>query len=372
MIERAVDKDPANRYPTAGSLIAAAREVEGAAPAATHVLSGSPGRPTAVIAEPAPRRGRLATRGRRWGLSIGVILAVIVVAFVVQKIIGNQISVSDPIAVGQGPLRLATGKRSVWVTSAPEGTLSRIDLESGSVSGRPLRLERGVSGVAVGERSVWVSSPRTGEVLRVDGDRGVLIDRIEVGGRPGAIVFGGDRVWVADEEGRGVTAINAPGGKVFKRRIAPHAAPLRLAVGAGGVWVSSATTGTVRRIDLGTGVAGAPTRVGGGPSGITVGGGVVWVANSRSDRVTRVDPFTGALLGEPIGVGGRPGGIDAGTSVVWVANVKDDSVSRIDIESGETVGGPIAVGRHPGAIAVGEEAVWVADNGDGGVTRIVP
>jgi DNA-binding beta-propeller fold protein YncE len=258
------------------------------------------------------------------------------------------------------------------VTSARDGTLSRIDSATGLLSGKPLHLGRGVSGVAVGESSVWVASPRTGEVLRIDGDAGTLEQRIEVGGRPGALVFGGNRVWVADEDGRGVTAINAQGGRVYERGIAPHTAPLRLAVGAGGVWVSSAATGSVRRIDLGTGIAGPPALVGRGPSGVTVAAGVVWVANSRSDSVTRIDPVTRALLGEPIPVGGRPGGIDAGTSFVWVANAKDDSVSRIDVESGETSGDAIPVGSHPGAVAVAREAVWVADNGEGAVTRIEP
>jgi DNA-binding beta-propeller fold protein YncE len=373
VIERAVAKDPAQRFPTAAGLIDAAREHEGAAPAATGVLSDTPGRPTAVIAERSGRRARGGRRARRAALSAGVILAAIVVSFVVHKLLTrDDVSVSDPVHVGQGPLRVAAGERSVWVTSARDGTLSRIDSATGLLTGEPLRLGRGVSGVAVGESSVWVASPRTGEVLRIDGEAGTIEDRIEVGGRPGALVFGGDRVWVADEDGRGVTAINAQGGRVFRRGIAPHTAPLRLAVGAGGVWVSSAATGTVRRIDLGTGLAGPPSLVGRGPSGLTVAAGAVWVANSRSDSVTRIDPVTRALLGEPIPVGGRPGGIDAGTSLVWVANAKDDTVSRIEIESGETSGDAIPVGSHPGAVAVAREAVWVADNGEGAVTRIEP
>ena len=373
VIERAVAKDPDERFPTAGALIDAAREREGATPAATRVLSHTSDRPTAVMAE---RPGRLewaVRQARRPALGLGVILAVILAGFLFAKLFGgDNVSVSDPIAVGRGPLRIATGERSVWVTSARDGTLSRIDSATAAVSGRPLPLERGVSGVAVGASSVWVASPRTGEVLRIDGDTGTIEDRIAVGGRPGAIVFGGDRVWVADEDGLGVTAINAQGGRVFRRRIAPHTAPLRLAVGAGGIWVSSSATGTVRRIDLGTAIAGRPVIVGGGPAGVTVGGGVVWVANSRSDRVTRIDPASGTLLGVPIGVGERPGGIDSGTSVVWVANAREDTVSRIDIDSGETVGDPIRVGDHPGAVAVDRAAVWVADNGSGGVTRIEP
>jgi serine/threonine-protein kinase len=372
VIERAVSKDPADRYPSAGAMIEAAREREGATPAATRVLSDTPGRPTAVLGRSGGRWGR-APGGRRTWLAIAVLAVfAIAAAMAVLELGGEDVSVSAPISIGRGPLRVATGQRSVWVTSAHDGTLSRIDSATGSLAGRPLRLGRGVAGVAVGERSVWVASPRTGEVLRIDGDTGTVEDRIEVGGRPGAIAFGGDRVWVADESGRGITAINGQGGRVLKRRIAPHIAPLRLAVGAGGLWVSSAETGTVRRIDLGTALAGPPIVVGRGPSGVTVGGGVVWVANSRSDSVTRVDPTTRSLLGEPVAVGRRPGGIDAGTSLVWVANAGDDSVSRIDIAGGQTVGAPISVGDRPGAIAVDRAAVWVADNGDGSVTRIEP
>jgi DNA-binding beta-propeller fold protein YncE len=376
VIERAVAKDPGQRFSTASGLIEAAREHQSGEPAATRVLSDTPGRPTAVIEEAPARRGFgkwLGDRAKGLAISVGVILAVILAGFVAAKIFGgDEVSVSEPIAIGQGPLRIATGERSVWVTSARDGTLSRIDSATGLLVGERLRLGRGVSGVAVGESSVWVASPRTGEVLRIDGDAGSIEDRIDVRGRPGPLVFGGDRVWVADEDGRGVTAINAQGGRVVKRWIVPHTSPLRLAVGAGGVWVSSATTGSVRRIDLGTAVAGPPALVGRGPSGVTVAAGAVWVANSRSDSVTRIDPVTRALLGEPIPVGGRPGGIDAGTSYVWVANAKDDTVSRIDIESGETSGDPIPVGSHPGAVAVAREAVWVADNGEGAVTRIEP
>jgi streptogramin lyase/predicted Ser/Thr protein kinase len=377
VIERAVAKGPAERYATAGELIAAARERQGATPAATHVLSELPERPTLQLGEGEAEHGPGLGRRRRpiaagffiWLLALSSVVGVVVVGLVLL-LGGDDPSVSEPTAVADPPLRLAVGPEKVWVTSARNGTLSAIDADTRKVEFR-LRVGRGASGVAIGAGSVWVANPRRGDVLRFDPD-GPLVTRIAVGGRPGAIVFGGGRVWVADEAGAGVSAINPVGGRVFKRGIAPHAAPLRLAFGAGAVWASSASTGTVSRIDPATATASSPIRVGRGPAGITVGGDLVWVANSRSETVTRVDPSIRAIFGEPISVGARPGGIDAGTSSVWVANSADGSVSRIDIESGETIGDPISVGPDPGAIAVGGEAVWIANNGDGTVTRIEP
>ncbi len=359
VIERAVAPDPSRRFATAGELIAAARERQGATPAVTRVLTEPPERPTQA----------LRSRSRRRLAAPAALFSLLVVAYLLLA--GDDVSVSDPIEVGSPPLRLAVGGGAVWVSSAADGTLTAIDPRSRQVAGRPLRLGVGVSGVAYGAGSVWVSDPRRGEVLRLEPSARRIGERIEVGGRPGAIVFGGGRVWVADDEGAGVTAINPRGGRVFKRGIEPHVAPLRLAVGAGAVWVSSASTGTVRRIDLGSAGAAAPIPAGRGPAGVTVGGGLVWVANSRSDRVTRVDPATRTLFGEPIDVGERPGGIDSGTTTVWVANSAEDTVTAIDIDSGEP-DQSVGVGSDPGAVVVGEEAVWVANNGEGSVTRIEP
>ncbi len=382
VIERAVAKDPAERYATAGELIEAARERQGATPAATLVLSDPADRPTLgraggerSIWTPQHRhvgwRERLAPRTKQWlGASVALLAGAVSLGFLLLG--GDGPSVSAPIEVGRPPLRLAVDPQAVWVTSAPDGTLSRVDPGTAAVAGRPFYLEKGIAGVTTGAGSVWLSSPRRGAVLRVDPATGRVTARVDVGGRPGAIVFGGGRVWVADDAGSGVTAINAAGGRIFKRGIPPHAAPLRLAVGAGAVWVSSASTGAVRRIDLGSATSGAPIPAGRGPAGVTVGGGLVWVANSRVDRVTRVDPATHTLFGVPIAVGERPGGIDAGTESVWVANSAEGTVSRIGIESGETEGDPISVGPDPGAIAVGKESVWVANNGNGTITRIEP
>jgi DNA-binding beta-propeller fold protein YncE len=371
VIERAVSKDPDDRYPSAAALIAAARERQSAEMASTRVLSASAERPTVRLGRGSGLRRRVDELPRLWlGAAAG---AVILVAIVVAVLLsGGGASVSSPIPVGGAPLRIATAADAIWVTSEPDGTLSQLDPASGDPVGKPLRLGAGISGVAVGAGSVWVSDPPRGLVLRIDPEAGRVVQTIEVGGSPGPIAFGGGRVWVADEGGAGIAAINARGGRVYRHGLAPHAAPLRLAIGAGGLWASSASTGAVRRIDLSTLHTDAPIPVGRGPAGVTVADGLVWVANSRGGTVSKVDPSIHAVLGDPIEVGGRPGGIDAGTTAIWVASAAEDTVTRIDLGSGEPVGGPITVGEDPGAVAVGSEAVWVADNGEDAVTRIEP
>lgn len=369
VIERAVAKDPSERYASAGELIAAARRSQADTPAPTLVLDERPEQPTLRIGDEPRNRRRLTTRTKQWiGAAIAATVGVVAVLLLVLG--GNGVSVSSPIAVAKPPLRLAVGPRTVWATSAVDGTLSGIDPHTRQVVSKR-QVGKGVSGVTIGAGSVWVSNPRTGTVLRLD-TAGKVTGRLHLGGSPGAIVSGGGRIWVADEGGAGITAIDGPRARVIRRGLAPHAAPLRLAVGAGGLWVSSASTGTVRRIDLGTLAVGPPILAGRGPAGITVGHGLVWVANSRSSSVTRVDPSTHSILGDPIAVGEQPGGIDAGTEAVWVASAADDSVTRLDLASGDPIGSPVDVGPKPGAVVVGPEAVWVANNGDGSVTRIEP
>jgi streptogramin lyase len=390
VIERAVSKEPGERYPSAGALIAAAREHQGAGMAATRVLS-EPGAPTEPAAAGPRERatvpiggyddevekresGSRLLRGKALALGTAGLAVIAAMAVLVLALVGSGggVHASKPIPIGAAPLRIAAAGEAIWVTSQPDGTLTRLNPESGEKVGKPFQLGAGISGVAVGAGSVWVSDPPRGEILRVDPQSGEVVKRIAVGGSPGAIAFGGGDVWVADEDGAGVSAVAAKSGRVLRRALPPRAEPLRLAVGQGGLWVSSASTGNVRRIDLSTFRVDSSIPVGRGPAGVTVAHGLVWVANSRSDTVTKADPSIHAVIGDPIEVGGRPGGIDAGNTTVWVASAAEDAVTRIDLESGERTGAPIQVGSEPGAVAVGETAVWVADNGEGAVTRIEP
>jgi serine/threonine-protein kinase len=380
-IEKATAPNPADRFRTAAELIDAARStsVPSTEPRSTLVIHEltKDDRTETDVTKVDRGPGRLMGRrrsSRSVALAGGVaVLAAAIVAAVLLLSGGSPgPTVSPPVAIGKPPLRIAAGSEKIWVLSEPEGTLTRIDAESDRIMGAPIDMGKGVAAVAVGGGSVWVTDARTGELLRIDDETGRVTRRIRIGGHPGPIVYGGGRIWVADTKGAGITAVNAKGGRVVRRHLPPHTAPLRLAAGAGGLWVSVAEHGTVRRIDLSSFAVGTPIPAGRRPTGITVADGLVWVADTRSGSVTRVDPSLEAVSGAPIPVGHHPGGIDAGTSAVWVTTAGEDAVRRLDLPSGEPEGGPIPVGREPAAIAVGTTAVWVVNDGDGSVTRIEP
>jgi len=371
-IRRATAKDPLDRYRSAGELIAAARSGAGSEVRPTAVLSHDRSERTTV---PNASQGWFGLRGRRAALWISSGFAVIAIAIgvAVFLLLGSEgPSVSAPIAVGTPPLRITADGQGAWVTSERDGTVTRLDLDSGKQL-RQVTLRRGVAGVAIGSKWLWVTDPRHHELLRLDAKTLRQQQAIAIPGAPGPIALSAEppRVWVADEDGAGIAVVNAESDRRIRTKLPPLAAPLRLAVGAGGLWASSSSTASVRRIDLGTLEPGEPILAGARPAGITIAQAAVWVTNPPRGTVTEIDPSLREVRAQ-VEVGSKPGGIDAGTSAVWVANAADGTVSKIGLDSGEVEGDPIKVGPEPGAVAVGGEAVWVANNGDGTVTRIEP
>jgi streptogramin lyase len=399
-IEKATAPRPEDRFPTAGALIAAASGSEavtrvaheGRTPKRSSLgpLDGPKddrGRGTGPKDDRGGGTGPKDDRGRGTGpkddrgagrrralLAGGAVLvaASVVVAVLLLTGGGSGPKVSAPVAVGRPPLRIAAGSEKIWVLSEPEATLTRIDAATDRILGRPIQLPRGVAAVAVGGGSVWVTDSRSGQLLRIDDESGEVTQRIDVGGHPGPLVYGGGRMWVADTKGAGIAAVNTKGGRVVRRHLGPHTAPLRLATGAGSLWISSATTGQVHHIGLGAFAIGKSIPAGRHPAGITVAHGLVWVADARSGSVIRVDPSVQAVSGSPVEVGDRPGGIDAGPNLLWVTLAGEDAVRRLELPSGEPKGAPIPVGPDPSAVAVGQTAVWVVNDGDGSVTRVEP
>jgi len=386
VIERALAKDPADRFATAGELAAAARDA----------LDGSPAQ---AGPSPWPRRGRIA---------LGVVLPTLLVAGLVlaglSAIGGLEPGAGEPeaatptpapgtptptptstaeptgpaivatIPVGRGPDGLAVAGDQVFVANADDGTLSRIDANSNRVDGTPIAIGSNPDGVVASKGVVWTASVGDDQVQRIEAQPDpVPTAKIDVGGAPQGISLGKQLAWVANADDGTVNRIDRASPTVLGAPIGVGTTPTGIFVGRSAVWVTNKGDDTVQRIDSTTAaVLGEPIPVGDEPHGVVEAGDAVWVANTRDGTVTRIDRRTATVTGQPIRVGRGPRELAVGRGFVWVANTRDNSVSRIDPTTNKVVGSPIPVGRRPLGIDVGAGHVWVANHADGTVTRIRP
>jgi YVTN family beta-propeller protein len=197
----------------------------------------------------------------------------------VARVVGRRVT---KIPVGRSPQDLAVAGGKLWVTNNADGTVTRIDLSSGQVSGKPIPVGKRPFGIAAGDGMVWVTSYDEGTVRRLDAATGEQqAPPIRVGPHPRAIAAAGGTAWVTSRDDGTVTRLRD--GKTVK----VGGDPRDLVVADGSVWVASARDGTVTRIDADSAEAAKPVQAGEDPIGIAVGGGSVWTTNFRDDTVTR-------------------------------------------------------------------------------------
>jgi DNA-binding SARP family transcriptional activator/DNA-binding beta-propeller fold protein YncE len=202
---------------------------------------------------------------------------------------GNEASTT--IAAGPAGAR-------IWAGNKESGTLTELDPVRHSIVARIHGVTPGE--VAATDEGVWASDQARNLLLRVDTQSGRIIRRIAVSGQPSRLVADRHAVWVVT---RGTaklaqwvpTEVTTPAvWRIDPRtnspveRIRLPLTPIRIALGAGSVWVtglrvlssSGATVGaTVLRIDPRTDriVARVPLRTR-AVDGIVVSHGLVWVA----------------------------------------------------------------------------------------------
>src|SRR5262245_54505959 len=118
-----------------------------------------------------------------------------------QGRIGPQVRVfvitaAPSIRVGRGPVNLAVGAGSVWISNIEAGTVSRVDAASGRV-GATIAVGGKPAGVAATDTAVWVGNFATPVLTRIDPARNAVAARIDLGGLPlGPAVAPDGAVWV--------------------------------------------------------------------------------------------------------------------------------------------------------------------------------
>jgi YVTN family beta-propeller protein len=280
--------------------------------------------------------------------------------------------VGKAIRVGAAPEWLArAATHYLFVGDAVRGTVSRIDVRSGKVAGRPIRVAspaKAAPGLAVAPAgaSVWVSSFASSTLARVSASTTVSAPRAVIASS-GKTAAGSTR------------ALPRGGNVVASIRLGRGApAPLgggALTVGEGAVWAMSSAESTLMRIDPARNAVVARIKVP-PPEAAAAGDGAVWLTYPPDDTVLRIDPATDKVTAT-IHVGPRPTGIAVSPGAVWVADAYGPSVSRIDPATNRVVA-TIPVGptraccaEHMSLTATGGR-LWVAVPNANEIVRIDP
>ena len=391
---RCMAKEPGDRFQTAGEMgRAALASVPGLGDTGARarmaagrrgVVLGGGSRTragaTAVLADTEPRP----LLARRSSILALVALTVAAVGAALLLLTGGDSEPTRPAAtgppagtvdarieVGDSPSGVDLENDSAWVANEGDATVSRVDLATRRVRGKPIPVGKNPRAVAGRAGGVWVANFGGGTVSRIDAESGRLIQTIPVGRGPTDIVVGARYVWVSTQERR-IVQIDARSGAVVKRDIGVRswgALDLR----QGRLWIADQSDGLLRSFFIGAGVvADVPLVLGDTPTDIATGPRYVWTAVA-GDGVIRRIPLARDQPGDrTIETGGRPEVLAMSKDGIWVADSERDTLVRVDRESGRPIGRPIQVGEDPAGVAVGQEAVWVTSAVTDSVVRVVP
>jgi YVTN family beta-propeller protein len=239
----------------------------------------------------------------------------------------NQRVRGAPIRVGKNPRAVAAGGGNVWVANFGGGTVTRIDARTGAVV-QTIAVGLGPVDIAVGNTSVWVST-QDARVVRIDARSGRVIDR-DIGVKAeGALVLALGRLWVVDQQEGTLRVYFIDTGDLSDAQLLGDT-PTDIAVGPRYVWAALAGDGVVRRLPHPGGATGERViETGGRPEVLGVSKSAVWVADSERETVSRINRKSGRLEGGPIKVGEDPAGVAVGREAVWVTSAATDSLLRV-------------------------------------------
>jgi streptogramin lyase len=383
IIQRALAKEPDERYPTCAALIVAAEQALGL-------------RQRPILRRP--------TRLLIGGVVIVALLAAALAAVLVTRGDGARAvpdvradslvridpatnAVSAVTDVGVKPMAVAAGGSSVWVYNDFDDTVSEVDAETKevrhttNVSAQPVDLGLSAGPVmAADEGGVWI--------VGVDGNGRPLLTRVFSGVRgahdylldrePRAVAVGEGAVWVlgAGKRDFRVLRVDPTTGEVTARTRFPTSSRLTsLDVGLGAVWVMSSSSATLYRINPRSAAVTGRTDLGHRAGLPEVQFGAVWVSVTDAGGTTvLVDPRTLRVLRVlSCCAPGTQDDVDAFGSD-WTSDWPSGRVVRWDpttyqpVKTVAVTDPPLFGGLCLTSIAAGADAVWVTLAYPSGVT----
>lgn len=259
------------------------------------------------------------------------------------------------IPVGSRPFGIAATDNAIWVAIADEGTVVRIDPATNAVVAT---VQVGPAGsdshahpsdLVAYDGQVWTINNVDGTLVRIDPATNQVAQEIEVSPAAGSdaltpyfMLVDETGIWVTDFEAGRLLHIDPATGAVLASLDLPR--PGWMASGFGSIWVNmnqDTTDGMLVRVDPVTHAiisefsfaSVEPLRA---PAYVAIGAGTVWVSDFSSGTVIRIDPTTNTVVAV------IDSGFDSGADMAvtengaWiVASIGDLGVVRIDLETNQ-------------------------------------
>jgi streptogramin lyase/predicted Ser/Thr protein kinase len=377
VLQTALAKEPAERQPSCMELIADAEQALGLATTRSRLRRHAAWLAAAAVLVVAAAGFGLLQLIRDDGAAVNRTPA----ADSVARLDPSSGEIQAVIKTGTDPSTVAIGGESVWVLNSQDGTVAKIDPETGALE-RTIRV-RGLIPLDVGPTiaadgdGAWLVTSEEGQgFLEELGDlSGVYPREIPLGELdPLGVAVGEGFVWVLGKSVRGNALLKIDGNRravVDRLAVSPGEQVQDIAAGGGSVWFTDwGTEETLSRVDPET------MRITGrvdtaGDDSIAIGEGAVWLGDIETGIVSRVDPETMRVQKrvkafEPPFLAAVD--LAAGGGAVWLSNTDTGQVYRIDpdtlrIDARTDLAPPEAAGNFPPGprgIAAGDDGVWVA------------
>jgi hypothetical protein len=409
VIQRALAKDPADRYPSAGDLGAAALAAVGegtarperlvargaAAPAGARedetLIAGDEATPTPTpeaqtrvaagadaAAGGAPQRPWPSGRVLAATVAGIVLVAVVAVAALSRGKSDNPenpptetvkgLVAGKPIAVGPRPSFVTYAFDRVWVSVPRRSKIVRIDPETGTKAEKTV----GIAGATTGGfGALWVVTGRDHHLLKLDPKTLVVTKRVALPPGEAVVVAADERyLWVGMRPpGIAYSSVIRVDPRSGEQKVIPFGEEgvAGLTTGGDRVWVTNRRRGRVTTLNPETFERHSSSQVGTGARFVAFGKGFGWVTNDATDWLTRITP--GLRDSRNVPACRTPIGVAVSNPGVWVACSLSDQVAIFD-PANLTKPAMVGVGGNPYSIAANGNRAWVSNLADGTVTPL--
>ncbi|MGC1305542.1 MAG: hypothetical protein WA840_24490 [Caulobacteraceae bacterium] len=262
---------------------------------------------------------------------------------------------------------------AVWVGASGPDAVVKLDPRTNAISARTALPGAACAGLASGFGRLWV--PLCGRkgaangLAEVDLADGRLVRVLPTGpaAEEGGIAASPDSVWLLSDKTGSLVRIN-PGSGHVRQTVHLHPGSYNPIYAAGVIWVSCIDADLVTAVDASTGRILGETRTGPRPRFLTTGAGSVWTLDQGDGSATRIDARSRRPVARiAVGIPGHGGDIAYGGGEVWTT-VADVPLSAIDPATN-------AVRRQwvgPGgdALRVGFGSIWITDYHAGTIARM--